>query len=69
VQEQADHERARELADALLEANQLDRRAQLQGAYSAGEGVYEMDYRDSLSAGRFVVSVWLEEGRAELQRQ
>jgi hypothetical protein len=63
--------KAKELADALLLANQLDGRAELNGVYPANgiAGLYEVDYYDTLSAGRFVVVVDTIAGTADLQRQ
>jgi hypothetical protein len=70
VDKHVDHERARALADELLAANQLDERTDYLGTYATGEaGVHEVDYADSRLGGRYVVTVWLEDGRAELQRQ
>lgn len=66
-----ERERAKELADALLVANQLDGRAELNGVYPANgvAGLYEVDYYDTLSAGRFVVVVDTIAGTTDLQRQ
>jgi hypothetical protein len=71
AEDKPNRDEARRLADELLRANNLDGRADLAGVYPvAGQpGLYEVEYDERGTNGRFVVTVNRETGAADLQRQ
>lgn len=62
-------ERVLALAWALLEANALEDHAELNRCKRVAAGVYEAEYTDTWSGAGYVVTVRLETGAADLQRQ